>query len=94
MEGFPDEGCLRDFEGGFREGAGVEPVRAIENCRKDERKVRKGKRRVAKRNDSIRKIGRESSMNNRGRRKGKKNLKTQEKSKTENKQPTTYASNS
>ena len=48
------------------------PVRAIENCRRDERKVKKGKRRVAKRNDSIRKIGRESSMNNRGRRKGKK----------------------
>ena len=55
------------------------PVRAIENCRKDERKVRKGKRRVAKRNDSIRKIGRESSMNNRGRRKGKKNLKRRKK---------------
>jgi len=72
VEGFPDEGCLQDFEGGFREGAGVAPVRAIENCRKDERKVRKGKRRVAKRNDPIRKIGRESSMNNRGRRKGKK----------------------
>ena len=55
------------------------PVRAIENCRKDERKVRKGKRRVAKKNDSIRKIGREISMNNGGRRKGKKNLKRMKK---------------
>ena len=41
------------------------PVRAIENCRKDERKVRKGRQRIAKRNDPIRRIGRESSMNNR-----------------------------
>ena len=68
------------------------PVRAIENCRKDERKVRKGKRRVAKKNDSIRKIGREISMNNGGRRKEKP--KNAGKSKTENKQPTTYASSS
>ena len=55
------------------------PVRAIENCRKDERKVRKGKRRVAKQNDSIRNIGREISMNKGGRRKGKKNLKRRKK---------------
>ena len=49
VEGFPDEGCLRDFGGGFREGAGMALVRAIENCRKEERRVRKGKRRVDKR---------------------------------------------
>jgi len=87
VEGFPDEGCLRGFEGGFREGAGVAPVRAIENCRKDERKVRKGKRRVAKKNDLIRKVGREISMNNEGRRKGKKNLKRRKKAKQRTNSP-------
>ena len=58
VEGFPGEGCLRDFGGGFREGArlfGVAPVRAIKNCRKDEMRMRKGKRRGDKKNDSIRK---------------------------------------
>ena len=63
------------------------PVRAIENCKKDERKVRKGKRRVAKKNDSIRKIGREISMNNEGRRKGKKNLKCRKKAKQRTNSP-------
>ena len=56
------------------------PVRAIEHCRKDERRVRKGKRRVDKKDDSIRKQEGKSTST-KGSQKGKEKPKTQEKAK-------------
>ena len=46
MEGVPEEGCLRNFGGGFREGARlfvVAPVRAIEKLQRRRQENEKGK---------------------------------------------------
>jgi len=46
VEGFLDEGCLRGFEGGFREEAGgfeVAPVRAISELQRRRKEGQKGK---------------------------------------------------